>query len=450
MTSRSLADVKAVLRTGLTRSLASLLIKVATAGLTYLTYVVLSRSMDLDQYGNFAFGLALATLVAVAAGLGQQTAVLRFWPEDHVAGEETRALEALRAGSGLTIAASVAISLAMLAGTFLISSVFGTGDNAGHLYAAAALVLPLALAEYQSSALRAQGSVWTALAPRDLLWRVALPAAAFLLAVKGVRLSGPAALLLAASLLLGVLACQYGLAVLRGYRVAPALSGIASYWRARGRMSRWFLYGGIVDAAALNADTLLIGTLLDPASAGIYFNAFRTAGLMTLFTYAATLVIAPLLARAYHAGNLREAQAITVGSAVSGFLFALMTFAIFVAMGPWILGLFGAEYAEGAPVLIILSLGLLIDAATGSTRTTMMMTGHERSYVLIFGATTLVGLLLELAVIPAYGLIGAAVVNTSARIAAQVLISRWCIVRIGIDPSIFGVLRMNRVAGGTP
>ena len=37
-----------------------------------------------------------------------------------------------------------------------------------HLFAGAALILPMALAEYFSSALRAQGSVWTALAPRDL------------------------------------------------------------------------------------------------------------------------------------------------------------------------------------------------------------------------------------------------------------------------------------------
>ena len=40
------ADLSALLRTGLWRSVASLGIKVATAGLTYLTYVVLSRTMS--------------------------------------------------------------------------------------------------------------------------------------------------------------------------------------------------------------------------------------------------------------------------------------------------------------------------------------------------------------------------------------------------------------------
>ena len=49
---------------------------------------------------------------------------------------------------------------AALAGLFV--------DPTWHLYAAAALILPMAFAEYWSSALRAQGSVWTALAPRDV------------------------------------------------------------------------------------------------------------------------------------------------------------------------------------------------------------------------------------------------------------------------------------------
>ena len=36
-------------------------------------------------------------------------------------------------------------------------------------------------------------------------------------------------------------------------------------------------------------------------------------------------------------------------------------------------------------MLILLSIGLLFDAATGPSRIVMMMTGHERDYVRIFG-----------------------------------------------------------------
>ena len=91
-------DLRSLLRTGLSRSLVSLLIKVATAGLTYLMYVVLSRTMGITEYGYFAFGLSLATILAIGASMGQQTAILRYWPEEEVAGRHDKALSALRSG----------------------------------------------------------------------------------------------------------------------------------------------------------------------------------------------------------------------------------------------------------------------------------------------------------------------------------------------------------------
>ena len=77
------------------------------------------------------------------------------------------------------------------AGLLALGGLSGLVSHASvlHLYAAAILILPLALAEYWSSALRAQGSVWIGLAPRDIVWRMALPLAvvAFLLVNAGVR-----------------------------------------------------------------------------------------------------------------------------------------------------------------------------------------------------------------------------------------------------------------------
>ena len=58
MTDTESTDLRSVLRTGLSRSLASLLIKVGTAGLTYVMYVIMSRLMGEAEYGYFAFGLS--------------------------------------------------------------------------------------------------------------------------------------------------------------------------------------------------------------------------------------------------------------------------------------------------------------------------------------------------------------------------------------------------------
>jgi O-antigen/teichoic acid export membrane protein len=442
---KPLNDLRALLRTGLSRSLVSLAIKVATAGLTYGMYVLLSRSMGAAEYGLFAFGLSLATVLAILASLGQQTAILRYWPEETGRGDMAKAEAAQGAGSALTVAAGLAIGAGLLL-VALIGELLGFGPT-GHLAAAALLVLPMALAEYWSSALRAQGSVWIALTPRDILWRLLTPLVVLALAVAGVALLGWQALLLTALVLATVLMLQAWGARQQAMSLRTDFAAVPGYWRERGRASRWFLVGTLIDSAALNLDIVFVGLLLGPVEAGLYFNAFRTAGLLTLFMYAITLVVAPMLARHYHAGEMLKAQAVTTLCAWAGFVFSLAVFVLFAAFGGPILALFGDQGEAGYWILIILSVGLLFDAATGPARIVLMMTGHERAYVRLFGAIMVTGLVVAIAVIPFYGILGAALVNAGARAIAQIAISVFAIRRIGLDPSLFGIVATWRLRG---
>ena len=125
-------------------------------------------------------------------------------------------------------------------------------------------------------------------------------------------------------------------------------------------------------------------------------------------------------------------------------MFSLGIFAAFVLWGEWILSFFGPAYAEGTLVLVLLALGLLFDAATGPSKIVMMMTGHERAYVAIFGAIMATGFVVQIAVIPYFGIVGAAAANMGARIVAQVAIALWCRFRIGLDTSLLGVFNVRQ------
>jgi O-antigen/teichoic acid export membrane protein len=439
------SDLSALLHAGFWRSIGSLGIKIVTAGLTYLTYVVLSRTMTPDEYGHFAFGLALATVLAIAAGMGQPLAIMRLWPQETVAGRRDAAVRALQAGAALVIGASLLIALALCLITAIAFGLFTFSDTPNHFYAAAFLVLPMALAEYNSSALRAQGSLWNALVPRDILWRLALPASVLALFAVGIVLSGPDALVLSAALLAGMLALQWWQSLRRGFTLTPVPGMVAAYWRDWGGISRWLMLGALIETAALNADVILVGLMLDLGSSGVYFNAFRTAGLMTLFTFAIELVIAPMVAQHFHAGQMRQAQAIIALASGAGFVFSLAVFAIFALEGEWILSFFGPAYAEGTLVLVLLSLGLLFDAATGPSKIVMMMTGHERAYVAIFGIIMGLGFVVQILVIPRFGIVGAAAANMGARMLAQIAIALWCRRRIGLDTSLLGLFSIRRL-----
>ena len=443
-------DLRSILRTGLSRSLASLLIKVATAGLTYAMYVVMSRLMGEAEYGYFAFGLSLATVLAIGASVGQQTAILRYWQEESVGGRPERALQALRAGGAITLIAGLFVTLALLLVSFFVQLLGEASRPVAHLYASAALILPMALAEYWGAAVRAQGSVWTSQVPRDILWRLAAPLVVVGIYAVGNPVNGWQALLITAVTLALALALQYVWAERRGYEIAVSTEGLGQYWAERKMASRWFLLGTVIDSAALNIDIIFVGLLVTPESAGTYFNAFRTAGLLTLFMFALTLVLAPMVARHYHAGEMRKAQAVTALCAWAGFVFSLVVFAGFFFFGDLLLSLFGGSHEGGWLILMLLSVGLLFDAATGPSRIVMMMTGHERDYVRIFGSIQVAGMLVQLAVIPIWGPLGAAVVNMTARIVSQLAIAWWSRRHIGIDTSLLGAFMVNRQVDGLP
>lgn len=438
------SELSGLLSAGIWRSVGSLAIKLGTAGLTYITYVVLARTMTQDEYGHFAFGLALATVLAIAAAVGQPTAVLRFWPEDQVAGLRAKALGVIRSGTTIIIIAALAISALLAIGVFLFTEAVTLDDTTNHFYGAAFLILPMALAEYNSAALRAQGSLWTAQIPRDILWRLAMPIAVLGLFAIGVVLSGPDALVLSSALLVGALGLQYWLALRGGYELRPGWVGTSLYWSERGAISRWLMVGALVETLALNADVIVVGLLSGLDDSALYFNALRTAGLMTLISYAIVLVMAPVITRHYYAGDLRKTQLVTTAGAWAGFSFALCMFIVFIVFGDEILSLFGPAYDSGHWVLVLIAAGLLVDAATGPSRTLMMTTGHERMFVYALGAITLAGLIAQALILPVYGLVGVAAINMLARLASQAFMAIWCVTRIGIDPSIFGVFRLRR------
>ena len=438
------------LKDGLLRSVSSLMVKVGAAGLTYLMFVALSRAMGAHEYGQFAFGFALATILSIAAGFGQQTAILRFWQEEEVAGRPELAVNALRAGWTLTLMAGTALALALVALAITIGLGQGNILAQAHLAAAALLILPMGASEYASSALRAQGAVWIALIPRDILWRAAVPLVVWGLYALGLRLDGPQALTLTAALLVLMLVLQWRAGRRLGLINGPGLHGLTDYWRRRGKASLWFWVATIVDSAALNLDTILVGLMVSATTAGIYFNAFRNAGLLTLFMFAITLVIAPIVARHYHAGDMRKAQAITTLCAWAGFVFSLAVFIGFVLFGHEILSLFGPGNEDGYPILIILSIGLMVDAATGPTRIVLMMTGGERAYVAIFGTIMAVGFVFQAALLPLYGVLGAALVNMGARILAQFAIAIYAWRKVGLETTLLGLFVLLRPTRPTP
>ena len=159
-------------------------------------------------------------------------------------------------------------------------------------------------------------------------------------------------------------------------------------------------------------------------------------------------VAAPRIAALHARGKLVELQALV--STMSHWIFwpALATAAVAIVFGAKILALFGTTFSAGHGALVILVCGHLVRAGTGLVADLLAVTGHHRQYAWVLAWSALLNVVLNVLLIPRFGIVGAA----TATAAAMALFNVWLWVfarrRIGVDPSIVRALCRSGHGGG--
>ena len=154
---------------------------------------------------------------------------------------------------------------------------------------------------------------------------------------------------------------------------------------------------------------LFLGVWESSENVGIYSAASRTAMLTSFVLVAVNSIAAPKFAALYQQGDIQALGNVARDSAKIMIVLASPALLLFLLFPEWVLSVFGEEFKQGAVVLMILSVGQFINVATGSVGYLLMMSGHERLMRnnLLFCA--IVCVLLNLWLIPNYGIVGAAI-----------------------------------------
>jgi O-antigen/teichoic acid export membrane protein len=169
----------------------------------------------------------------------------------------------------------------------------------------------------------------------------------------------------------------------------------------------FILIGG---AGVINnqADIIMLGWFRTMDEVGVYRVAVQGATLVAFGLQAANAVIAPHFARLYAQGDMLRLQRLVTASArlilLSALPFALAFIVAGGAIAAWV---FGADFRQSHTPLAILSAGQLVNAAFGSVGFLLNMTGHEKDTALVLWLTVMLNILLNLMLIPSFGVAGA-------------------------------------------
>lgn len=424
-----------------------LVVQVIGAGLSYGLQVLLARLLHASDYGVYTYVFVWVTFISLLAGLGFPAASVRFLPVYLVERDWPRIHGFLRAASGLTFATAAGVALCATISVEVLH-MFGLLGSPSVIALGALLVPALAGSMLYTELARADNRVGIAFIPA-LIARPALigvSVAALFALHDELSTSGALGATLVAAY--AVLMVQYALT--RRLFEGPQTTERRSVVELR----KWFgvgislLASSAFSVVMLQVDIVIVGIFRGTRDAGIYAAASKTATLVAFVISAVNAAAAPQFASLWALGRVAELQRLV--TKLAGLIFwpsLAIALGIAALSGP-LLGLFGPEFREARPALLVLLLGQIINAAAGSVSYLLTLTGHHREATLALGLSAIACILLTVAGVWAYGLVGAAL-GTSTGFLIWNGALYWLVVRkLGIYPSILTALHKPRRGQG--
>jgi O-antigen/teichoic acid export membrane protein len=152
---------------------------------------------------------------------------------------------------------------------------------------------------------------------------------------------------------------------------------------------------------------------------GVYSAAARTAALSTLVLIAFGGVFSPLAAGLYRQERLGELGRLYGDVSRWAFTGALAFFLVTALLARDIMLFFGDEFAYGWPVIVVISAAQLFNSSVGPTARLLAMTGHQKAVMVSTVGSAVAAVALNLLLVPAYGVAGAAAATAAALILAN-------------------------------
>lgn len=196
----------------------------------------------------------------------------------------------------------------------------------------------------------------------------------------------------------------------------------------------FILLGGLVVINS-NIDILMLGAFKGAGAVGVYAVVSRVTSLIVFGLVTLNSVLSPTFATLYAEGKLEELQnLVTHSTRIISLLALVMTLGLIALRSP-ILQLFGADFIYGQTALIILSVGYLVNALTGSVGLLLNMTGHARFSAATVAFAALINICLNWLLIPKWGVNGAATATAFSMIVSNVIGAILVRQKLGIKSS---------------
>lgn len=377
-------------------------------GLEFVKQVALARLLGIEAFGLYALGWNLLRSIGILLPLGLQSGVMHFgsgfWRKDDGA---LRSIMTRAIGYSFLIGCVVATILFLIA-PWLTTTVFNEPEFTT-AFRVFTLMLPfMGALRVAANATRISQRMQFSVAAEEIFQSILNLALFVALYLLGWQLMGAVV-----STVLSYVAA-FGLAVYFVRRLftaafqAPPRPAIS-----RRRMFAFSAPASLAEMSGVvinRADRLFLGVYWPSADVGVYQAAAQVAVIMAAILGAFNMIFMPMIADHFHRRDMKQLEELfRINTKWGIYCITPLVLVIAFAAEDVMRVVFGAAYAGGATVLLILTIGQFINIATGGTGAILVMTGRQTLWLRLSLCILVANLVLNLTLVPRWGMIGAAV-----------------------------------------
>jgi O-antigen/teichoic acid export membrane protein len=156
-------------------------------------------------------------------------------------------------------------------------------------------------------------------------------------------------------------------------------------------------------------DIVILGYYVSTSEIGVYNIIVKISMISSIILFSINSIAAPKFSELFTKNKLEELKKIIKETSMLISVVSLPILLLIFIGSQYILNFFGPEYIDGSISLNILILGQLVNVICGSVGYVLIMTENQKIFRNIILLTTVLNIILNIFLIPTYGILGAAV-----------------------------------------
>lgn len=379
--------------------------------LGFLARSIPARLLGPDQYGLLMLGWSTVSILGIVAYLGFRDGIIRYVPRaDTDAAKRGIFVTAL----SITLPWSIILALIVFFAVKPLATIVFSDPAVAPIIRIFAVLLPFVTLQRLSASLfrgykRAR--------ERVLIENIINPGLRTILIVAAI-LAGFTAVGAAAAWVLAMVVTAI-FAIFFVYRLTPI--GTVKTGRFRHRelllFSAPLMLSGVMGIVLNFGDNFLIGAFIGTTGVGTYDSAYMIGSLVTTGLTAFAYMFLPIFSELHAAGDTQQMSDLYRTStkwAISITVPVYLTFALYP--GSTLVLIFGPQYAAGSTVLAVIATGFFVNVVVGLCVQALVSIGATRFILRTNIVAAVANLLLNVLLIPRFGIVGAAIASALTQV----------------------------------